>query len=329
VEGRKNLDGTSNFLLNRKLEQRNSERGSRGGPTSIVKQPFPKRIGGVKQFFAEVRSRKQIGVDDSTRQKFDSLKLAGMLGAILGLEMLNRPSTASFVILLGGYIYFSMPQAEGDGVFHKRRKERKERRGIATVAILFLTSFLVVLPWTIRNYRIHHRLVPITTNGGMTFWDGHNKYVSQGWRPSYFSSEFPDNPLTWGAKNEVEFDRMSYIKGLEFIMQNPLLDLKHDLRKLLVFWSPYDHIIDKLTYIPVLILSLIGIYLTKRESRRLLPFYIHTLYLMSLSVIFQGLPRYHIPAMIFLIIMAVVTLEKIFHYALWSAKIKSSHSYNS
>ena len=276
------------------------------------------RINFDQILISKVQKRKPKSVGGFTRQKFDSLKLAGMLGVVLGLETLNRPSTVGFVILLGGYIYFSIPQAESGGVFHGHRKER---RGIATVAIIFLTSFLVVLPWTIRNYRIHHRLVPITTNGGITFWDGHNKYVRQGWRPSYFIPDCPDNPLTWRSRSEVEWDKMNYIKGWEFIMQNPLLDLKHDLRKLLMFWSPYNHIIDKLTYIPVLILSLIGIYLTKREARRLLPFYIHTLYLMGLSVIFQGLPRYHIPVMIFFIIMAAVTLEKLFHYALWSAKI--------
>lgn len=231
-----------------------------------------------------------------------SLKLAGMLGVVLGLETLNRPTMAGFVVLLGGYIYFSM---------HGSKKIR-----FASAVIIFLTSFLVVLPWTVRNYRIHHRLVPIVTNGGITFWDGHNKYVRLGFQSSYcYGSRFPEGPSSWNAKNEVELDRMGYIKGLEFIIHNPLLDLKHDLRKLLAFWSPYNHIIHKVTYFPVLILALIGIYLTRREARNLLPFYILVFYLMSLSVIFQGLPRYRMPVMIFLIIMAAVTLMEIFHYA--------------
>jgi 4-amino-4-deoxy-L-arabinose transferase-like glycosyltransferase len=230
-----------------------------------------------------------------------SLKLAGMLGVALGLETLNKPTMAIFVVLLGGYIYFSM---------HDSKKRR-----FASVVIIFLTSFLVVLPWTIRKYRIHHRLVPIATYGGIAFWEGHNKYIREGWRPSYFNGSFPDEPSSWDVRNEVEWDRMGYVEGWKFIVHNPLLDLKHDLRKLLAFWSPYEHIIDKLTYIPVLILSLIGIYLTRREARKLLPFYLLTFYLTSLSVIYMGLPRYRMPVMIFLIIMAAVALERFLHYA--------------
>lgn len=234
--------------------------------------------------------------------KESSLKLSVILGLVLGLETLNKPTMVGFAIILAAYLYFSLNGA------------RKVR--FANVAVVLLCAFMVTLPWTIRNYRIHHRFVLITTNGGITFWDGHNEYVGSGFQSSYYRGGlFPNVPSRWEFKNEVEWDRKGYAEGFKFIVKNPLLDLKHDLHKLLMFWSPYNHIIHKLTYFPVLILGLIGIYLTRREARRLLPFYIFTFYLMSLSVVYQGIPRYRIPVMIFLLIMAAVTLEEIFHNA--------------
>ena len=45
-------------------------------------------------------------------------------------------------------------------------------------AVVSTAAFLMVLaPWTARNWVVHHRIVPITTSGGVTLWEGNNPYV--------------------------------------------------------------------------------------------------------------------------------------------------------
>jgi hypothetical protein len=56
------------------------------------------------------------------------------------------------------------------------------------------------------------------------------------------------------------------------------------------------------------------VYLTRKKARDLIIFYVLVLYLMAVSVIFQGLPRYGFPVMVFLLITAAVALGEIARY---------------
>src|SRR5207245_6064336 len=55
----------------------------------------------------------------------------------------------------------------------------RSRRRIGLCALATLVFVLTLLPWTIRNYRIHGRLVPVTTMGGVVLWEGNNPYVTR------------------------------------------------------------------------------------------------------------------------------------------------------
>jgi hypothetical protein len=50
------------------------------------------------------------------------------------------------------------------------RGEARFKRLVLATAIFSLT----LLPWTIRNYAVHHRLVAVTTMGGWVLWEGNN-----------------------------------------------------------------------------------------------------------------------------------------------------------
>src|SRR5262249_60480337 len=50
-------------------------------------------------------------------------------------------------------------------------------RGLLAGVVLGLTTAAVVVPWTYRNYHVHHRFVPVATNGGSTFYGGNNDRV--------------------------------------------------------------------------------------------------------------------------------------------------------
>jgi 4-amino-4-deoxy-L-arabinose transferase-like glycosyltransferase len=52
------------------------------------------------------------------------------------------------------------------------RKEMKLRRRFASAILIALGCAAAVLPWTIRNYRHFHRIIPSATGAGFQYWVG-------------------------------------------------------------------------------------------------------------------------------------------------------------
>ena len=49
--------------------------------------------------------------------------------------------------------------------------------GLALAAVLVVGSLAVIGPWTARNYFVHHRVVLVASDGGVTFWTGNNAWA--------------------------------------------------------------------------------------------------------------------------------------------------------
>jgi 4-amino-4-deoxy-L-arabinose transferase-like glycosyltransferase len=79
------------------------------------------------------------------------------LGVLTGLAALCRPNGLMLVPVLTLALWLTT-----------------HNRGQATrrVIVLALAVAIVVLPWTYRNYRLYHKFVLISTNGGATLWAG-------------------------------------------------------------------------------------------------------------------------------------------------------------
>jgi 4-amino-4-deoxy-L-arabinose transferase-like glycosyltransferase len=125
--------------------------------------------------------------------------------ALCALAALVRPNMATLFLLGLPWVVIS--------------PGRRWLRGAGAV----LTFGLVLLPWTIRNYEVHHRLVPITTMGGRVLWEGNNPYVVRD--PtlrgrSAASLLLPEARLTEGLP-EAEADALYFRLGLRFIREHP------------------------------------------------------------------------------------------------------------
>jgi 4-amino-4-deoxy-L-arabinose transferase-like glycosyltransferase len=75
-------------------------------------------------------------------------------GLFLGATALTRPEYLLFAIVLGLLVLVKMWRTRG------------VRIGIASVALFACAFALVLAPWTIRNFIVLDRLVPVTTGGG-------------------------------------------------------------------------------------------------------------------------------------------------------------------
>jgi 4-amino-4-deoxy-L-arabinose transferase-like glycosyltransferase len=94
---------------------------------------------------------------------------------------------------------------------------RLGRRAWGPVLWVGLAAALAVLPWTLRNYRVHGEWVPIATHGGFIL--ARSNAAQPAWRQEH----------GWGIEesffrqipSEVERDRHWYQQGMDFIRAHP------------------------------------------------------------------------------------------------------------
>jgi len=79
------------------------------------------------------------------------------LGVLTGLAALCRPNGLMLVPALALALWLTT---------HDRGQ------AVRRVIVLALAVAITVLPWTYRNYRLYHKFVLISTNGGATLWAG-------------------------------------------------------------------------------------------------------------------------------------------------------------
>jgi 4-amino-4-deoxy-L-arabinose transferase-like glycosyltransferase len=103
------------------------------------------------------------------------------------------------------------------------------RRLLASVAI----CLLVVTPWTIRNYVVFHRLMPMRDNFGLEFWVGNHDVTDHG--------QFPlSNPAEYNRLGELQFMETKGQVALEFVRQHPREFWRLSLQRVARFWSEPD-----------------------------------------------------------------------------------------
>jgi hypothetical protein len=169
------------------------------------------------------------------------------------------------------------------------------RRSLAGLA-LFLAGMAVVLaPWTVRNYRCYNEVIPTTTNGGINLYIGNNPYATGGYhlpapdlRPPY---PFYDSRRWFG-------------EALRYVAANPGQTAGRMLTKALRFWNP--HFGDQFVVMLLFVIGWVRYVRWKGKSfdaRRtwvlLVPFA-----LMAVHMVFFVQPRYMIPVLPFVCVVA-------------------------
>jgi 4-amino-4-deoxy-L-arabinose transferase-like glycosyltransferase len=247
----------------------------------------------------------------SLRQR-PSVWLAVLAGFVLGLGLLTRTMFVGLIPIAFVWLWLNRP------------KSRKRTIGLTAIIILF--TFLTVLPWTIRNYRIHERFVLVSTNGGFVFWNGNNPFTTGSGHEviteravAYLGIEpDPDFPAivehwqpyplpraiaeTAATMDELALEDAFYAAGFDFIRQHPDRWFELAQAKLLGFWffrenvgSTYEAAWTqyyKLGYVAVLLTAFAGAIITRRQWRRYLLLYMIFAYYTLVYTVFHVQTRY-------------------------------------
>ncbi len=103
---------------------------------------------------------------------------------------------------------------------------------IRSSSLVLLTSVMLIAPWTWRNYRLSKSVIPVSAEGGLTFWASNNPEFA--WRPPMpMSLPVYDRPE---GLNQVEIDRFYRTEAIYWIQNNELQFLRNSIRKFLVLY---------------------------------------------------------------------------------------------
>jgi len=205
---------------------------------------------------------------------------------------------------------------------------RKRISKYVFLALVF--AILLIIPWSIRNLRVHKSLVPITTQFGVNLWIGNNPRATG---TDYYrvAKGDPDHStlmtytLSRTEKKELnamtEIQRAQYFtkKALAYTFQKPFAFCWRLIKKTFFYWwfSPSSingsstalryRIIYGIFYLPLLIFALLRFAIFKLEHQPIDLNLIFALIIMISGVYIithVGLARYRIPIEYYLLLIA-------------------------
>ena len=232
--------------------------------------------------------------------KTGSYRTSWLAGMFLGFSALTRPVALGFGLFFGICYFFAA------------------RRRFKGLVIILITMFLIIAPWTIRNYIVFEKFVPITTYAGITFYSGNNPMNKTGGCIRDVDFIWPKETATMG---EAEASSYTFRKGLEFVRHNPVTFLKMSIKKLGRLWRIFPYwtsgftnikykLISMFSYGLILPFFLIGIFLSIRNWKLVLPLYCLIVYTSIFCMVFFGTMRFRLPIMPAVIVLASIGINK-------------------
>ena len=129
-------------------------------------------------------------------------------------------------------------------------------------------------------------------------------------------------PEETGSMGEVEASKYMFRKGLEFIRHNPVTFLKMSVKKVGRLWRVFPYwtsgftnikykLISIFSYGLILPFFLIGVFLSIRNWKLVLPLYCLIVYTSIFCMVFYGTMRFRLPLMPAVIVLGSVGIDRL------------------
>jgi hypothetical protein len=167
-------------------------------------------------------------------------------------------------------------------------------------------------PWWARNARLTGRFVPTTLQVGASLYDGLNPAADGSSNMDFVARFGGDQPReTPSIADEMELDRRMRDAALDWAMANPWQAARLAGVKFVRLWNVWPNepslrlwplrLAVILTYLPLLILGIIGAWKTLGRGWPYILCWLPAVYLTLLHVVFVSSIRYREPAMLALL----------------------------
>jgi hypothetical protein len=169
-------------------------------------------------------------------------------------------------------------------------------------------------PWIIRNYKVHHRFIISSAEGGMAFYAS---YFPPG---GVFGFSGASDPAVSEAYSKIKSSalRNEFLikKTIEFIVNNPKKVLVLELKKILYLWAPFDwEIVEgrwfNLAYVMTLPFFALGLFFAFKEFMRFYPVLLPVIYTQVMTLVFYGSPRFRLPIEPYMFIISAAAVLKL------------------
>jgi hypothetical protein len=191
------------------------------------------------------------------------------------------------------------------------------------LALVALTTLAVTLaPWWIRNYFVIGHFVPTTLQVGASLRDGLHPdadgssnmvFMAAAEQAERAHPSLPGEPL------EYRLDRRLRQEAIDWAVAHPTRVIELAAIKFARTWNVWPNdprqagwalrIITAVTYLPALMLALVGIWRTRDRLWPVALCWLPALYVALLHVVFVGSVRYREPAMLGLLVVAAAGLR--------------------
>jgi len=211
-----------------------------------------------------------------------------LCGLVLGAGTLVRPALVVFLPLAAALLV-----------------ARRQPRPLALIA---LGMFVIVAPWTARNYAHHGRLVFVASEGGVTFWTGnHPLAVGDGDMAANMGIKLDNQRLRaeYPDVSEEDMEPVYYREALQWMREHPGDWLALQFRKVFYLVVPAGpsytlhstryYVLSVVSYVPVLIVAIVAARRMRRDLPRLSGLWLLAASAVLVALIFFPQERFRIP----------------------------------
>ena len=223
-----------------------------------------------------------------------------IVGLLSGIALLTRNMAILFpFFMLPVFIY----------------SERGCFRNILKKYVVILLFFgLSISPWIIRNYKVHHRFIPSSAEGGIAF------YVSYFPPGGVYGFSGASDPAVGEVYSKIQSPALRneflFKKTLDFIVNNPKKVIVLEFKKILYLWAPFDwEIVEgrwfNFPYVIMLPFFALGLFFVLKEFMKFYPVLLPIIYVQIMTLIFYGSPRFRLPIDPYIFIIAMLGILNI------------------
>ena len=198
------------------------------------------------------------------------------------------------------------------------------KKQVYNALLILCIPLIIISPWTIRNYIVFGKIIPVTTSAGYNFYTGHGDAVTT------IEYNRRVNSLTEDSSFEIKKSDIGYETAFKYIKEDPAEDLRESLSRIADLWifDRYrESTANPLYLIPwllTLLLFVFGYYYSLKDkiiSSKLLYLKIYIIFVTLLVIVFFNIPRYQVQVSFIMIPTAMYAVNILFSKAKGKVKV--------